>query len=221
MGGVSSCGDSPSPQLGAQNQVFSQVVQWKNVPLSPSSRSSSLRLINPFSAGGWAGWEPLPLCSWDFVCEVFLLNCAGIPSWTEWARDTLALCWCQQRSEQRLCHHKSWWLHCGVASSGFGLVWKGNKVFPNSKNTLWKAWSFSVLLVFLVKAVQDNLFHSGCSSTTLSLISVLFWSYHMAGWELLNCTDGMLGTVGKRATSSTINLNAYISPLEIPYFVKA
>lgn len=43
----------------------------------------------------------------------------------------------------------------------------------------------------------------------------------MAGWELLNCTDGMLGTVGKRATSSTINLNAYISPLEIPYFVKA
>lgn len=101
----------------------------------------------------------------------------------------------------------------------FGL--EGNKVFPNSKNTLWKAWSFSVLLVFLVKAVQDNLFHSGCSSTTLSLISVLFWSYHMAGWELLNCTDGMLGTVGKRATSSTINLNAYISPLEIPYFVKA
>lgn len=52
MGGVSSCGDSPSPQLGAQNQVFSQVIQWKNVPLSPSSRSSSLRLINPFSAGG-------------------------------------------------------------------------------------------------------------------------------------------------------------------------
>lgn len=34
MGGVSSCGDSPSPQLGAQNQVFSQVVQWKNMPLS-------------------------------------------------------------------------------------------------------------------------------------------------------------------------------------------
>lgn len=133
MGGVSSCGDSPSPQLGAQNQVFSQVVQWKNVPLSPSSRSSSLRLINPFSAGGWAGWEPLPLCSWDFVCEVFLLNCAGIPSWTEWARDTLALCWCQQRSEQRLCHHKSWWLHCGVASSGFGLVWREIKYFQTLK----------------------------------------------------------------------------------------
>lgn len=124
-------GDSTSPQLGAQSWAFfSSSSVEECASLSSSSCSSSPRLINPDSRhavkGGWAGWEPLPLCSWDFLCEVFLMNCAGIPSWRE-----RALCWCQPRSEQWLCHPESWWLRCssntrGVANCVFCWVWKGN-----------------------------------------------------------------------------------------------
>lgn len=129
------------------------------------------------------------------------MNCAGIPSWSSFIRDRVS----KGHSWVVLVPAEVW----GVAVSpqipgtsqqgpaataalvGFApLFCLEGKLFPNCKNTLYKAWSFCVLLVFLVKVVWDNLFHSGCSQykIVINFSVILELLTPVAGWELLNCT---------------------------------
>lgn len=79
------------------------------------------------------------------------MNCAGIPSWSDFVTEKMSeghACDCVGASKgpsggcvspnpgdftARHCRNGN---TCGVASSVFCWVWKGNEVFPNSKNTL-------------------------------------------------------------------------------------